>query len=93
MNEAGGSKGECEKEYARCEVLFGWKESLFLKLNEDWCEEVAEDGFGLCESVQRASRCYFAQRKIEVEAADGGSGRQERVGVVISFHGGERCGC
>ena len=45
---------------------------------QEWCEEVVDHCIGPCQSVVR----------IEVEAADGGSGRQERISVVFSFQGG-----
>ena len=37
-------------------------------------------------SVERASRRHIDYRKVDVEAADGGS-RQERISSAISFYG------
>ena len=54
---------------------------------EDWCEEAVEDGPGSCECLGATSRWQLGHRKVEVEAADGSSSRQELVGVVISLHG------
>ena len=56
---------------------------------DDWCEEVAEDGLWSCESVVRASSGQCACRKVEVEKADGGSSKQEGIGigVALTFHG------
>ena len=54
-------------------------------LHDDGCEQVAENGLGLCESVVRSGRWHLAYRRIEVEEADGSSSRQERVCVVISL--------
>ena len=54
------------------------------KLHEDWCEEVVEDGFGPCDSMERTSRWHRSYRKAEVEEADGGSSsRQEGVGIAF----------
>ena len=41
----------------------------------------------------RAVGSVPTERLVEVEEADGGSSRQERVGIVISCHGGEYFGC
>ena len=43
------------------------------ELHEDWCEEVVEDGLGLCDSVERTGSWDFDKRKVEIDAADGGS--------------------
>ena len=74
----------------RCEV-FHCQEELRLpeELLEDRCEENVEDGPHPCENVERTGRWYLAHRKVEVEAADGGSNRQERISSVVSFYGGE----
>ena len=78
------------KENMRLAVLICQKESrLSDELYEDWCEEVSENGLGPFEKVGRTSRWHLAHRTADVEAADGGICRQERVGVVLSFHGGE----
>ena len=45
---------------------------------KDWCEEVAEDGFGARESVERANSGRCAYRNAEVEEADGGSSRARK---------------
>ena len=45
-------------------------------------EEVVEDGLVPFESVGRTGSDHFTDRKVEVEAADGGSSRQERIGFV-----------
>ena len=51
-NKAVGGKREKEKEEVRCEVLSARTQSIFPKeLHEGWCEEMAEDGNGSCESV------------------------------------------
>ena len=73
----------------RCKVLVRHKEPrLSEKLCEHWCEEAAEDGLGPCESEVRTSRWRRANRKAEVEEADGSSSR-EGVGVFPSLHGGK----
>ena len=49
-----GSKGECEKEKVRCEVLSYQKESrLSEELSEVWCREAAAGGPGSCEIVEK----------------------------------------
>ena len=57
------------------------------ELHEDWCEEGVEGGLGPCEEVERTGSGHLTNRRVEVEAADGGSCRQERLSVVVSFHG------
>ena len=61
-NAAAGSKGDNKKENVRCEVLFCWEELRFPEELHDWCEEVVEDGFGPCESVERAERLKLRQQ-------------------------------
>ena len=82
------------KEKARrkkCEVLICQMEPRLLEeLHEEWCEELAEEK--LCFARVRGGGQavgIYAYRKVEIEKADGGSSRQERVGVAISFHVGE----
>ena len=88
--EAAGSRGEGEKEEVRCEVLHRQEKlCLVAVLQEGWCQEAVEDGLGTCESVGTTGRWHVAHRKVEVEAADGGSSRQGRVCLAISFRGGE----
>ena len=71
----------------RLEVLIGHKESrLSEELYEDWHEEVVEDGLGLCESVEIASRGHLAHREMNAEEADG---RQEGLCVFVFLHGGK----
>ena len=53
------------------------------ELHENWCEELAEDRFGPCESVGRSNSGHRACRKTEVGSSSG----KERVGVVLSLHG------
>ena len=52
-----------------------------------------EDVFSPCESVERASCQHFAHRNAEVEAADGSSSRQERVGFMNRMIWRSRRGC
>ena len=98
-NEAAGSKAEGEKDEERWEVLHSQEKScLSRRLYEGWCEEVAEDGLGPCESVGTTSRWHFAYRKVrkvEVEEAGGGSSRQQqaaaskKASAAVSFYGGK----
>ena len=70
----------------RCEVLaFQEKSGLAGKLHEDWCEELVEDGLGPCWSMERSSRCQRANRKADIEEAEGSSSRQEGVGIGLSL--------
>ena len=83
------SKREGETEVPS-EVLTRLKESRpSQKLFEDWSTEVAESGFGPCESVERTSLGHHAHRKAEVETTDGSSNKQDRICLAISLHGGE----
>ena len=66
-----------------------WRASSFPEeVSEGWCEEVVANGRGTCESVERTDRKHLAHRNVDVEATDGGSSRQERIRLVISFPGG-----
>ena len=46
-------------------------------------------GFGLCESVERASFGHSTYRKVEVEATDFCSSRQEEFCFLLDCSGGE----
>ena len=82
--------GANKKAEVRCEVFHCQEESrLSEEFHEDWCEEVAEDGLGPCESVGRTSRWHRAHRKAEVEEVDGSCSRAGVVGLAVSFHGVE----
>ena len=57
---------------------FCWEELRFPEeLHEDWCEEVVEDGFGPCESVERAERLKLRQ---QVAAA---AGKKDSVSLPL----------
>ena len=46
-------------------------------------QEVVEDYFGPFESVERTSLGHFAYREVQVQTIEGGSSRQERIGLVV----------
>ena len=71
----------------KCDVRFSLirKHRIFAeKLQEDWCEKVAKDG--PCERVGRRSGWRCAKGKAQVEETNGGSSRQEGIGVALTFH-------
>ena len=68
--EAAGSRRDGEEEKVRCQVFaYQEKRSLPEELHEDRCGEVAEDGLGLNEGVERASWRHRAHRMAEVEVS------------------------
>ena len=73
----------------RCESFHCSKESrLSEELFENWCEEAVEDGLGFCVKVEGTGSWHCVHRRVEVEAADGGS-RQGTICLDRSFCGGE----
>ena len=65
-----GAKEESNKKLVRCEVFLRQEESRFpQKLNEDWCEEVVEDGFGPCGVWQGLGISLAERWKLEQQMA------------------------
>ena len=87
-----GTKGEGEKKEVRCEILAYQEKS---GLPENYMR-TGERNLLRTGSVQarmkRTSSLHCACRKAAVEETDGGSSRQEGLGVALSVLGGEQLG-
>ena len=75
-----GAKEKARRKEVRCRVLACQEKSSLTELHEKWCEEFAEDGLGLWESVERSS----GHRKLEVEKAEAAAGEKESVSLSLS---------
>ena len=73
-----GAKEKARRKKCDPEVFPRQEESrLSEEFFEDWREELVEDAFGPCKSDGEDKPLAFAIRKVEIEATDGGSSRQE----------------
>ena len=81
-NETVGSKRKTRRK--KCDLRFS-----FLQGIASFMRKLLRMGLVPRESVGRTSRWHYADRKAEVEEADGNSGRQEGIGLALSFHGRE----
>ena len=69
-------------EEMRCEVLICRKESLLSEdLHEDWCEELADDGRGLCESAEIVDISLTERLKVRRQMA--AAGKKESLSLSL----------
>ena len=92
-NEAAGSKRNTGGKKCDLRLSSARKNQAFQKNHmRIGVRKLLRMGWVPCDSVERTNIRHLARTQVGVEAAEGGSSRQERVSFVISLHEGERFG-